>query len=459
MWVPHEYQQQAIRLMISQACAGLFLDPGLGKTAISLAASKILLDKKLVNGVLVIAPLRPAKNTWPAEKDKWEQFRDLDLVVLHGKDKDKLLSEKHDIYVINPEGLQWLFKATYDRRSCYVPALHVKALMQKFDMVIIDESTKFKSHSAKRFQLMKTLLPHWKRRYILTGTPAPNGLKDLWAQIYLLDGGAALSAYVTRFMRDYFFLQPFSHEYDYRPYPDAADRIAAKIAHLVLRMKAEDYLELPELTYNPIFVDLPPAARKQYDTLEEEFLLMLEEGVVNAVNSAVLSGKLRQVVAGAIYLPDQTVALNTAKIDALNDLIEELSGQPLLVGYDFKFEHDMLKEHVPEAVFLDGKHDDERIAAFNRGEIAVLAGNPASIGHGLNLQQACSHVAFLSLTWNLENFEQFIKRVLRQGNESKRVVCHMLMCRNTVDEAVWRTLQSKDHTQKSLLNMLQSLRK
>ena len=250
---------------------------------------------------------------------------------------------------------------------------------------------------------------------------------------------------------------PGGSEYDRRPFPGAVEKIAAKIDHLVLRMKAEDYLELPELTYNKIEVELPAPMWKHYRELENEFLLKLQEGVITVANCATLSNKLRQLVAGAMYLPEsESVQLHTTKVDALVDLVDELSGQPLLVGYDFVFEKNMIAKALPGAVFLDGKHDQQHITDFNAGKIAVLVGNPASVGHGLNLQQSCAHVAFLSLTWNLENFEQFIRRVLRQGNEAKRVMCHLIVAGGTVDEHVWKTLQGKNKCQADLLNQLRS---
>ena len=454
---PHPYQKEAIKLMLSQGCAGLLLDPGLGKTSISLCTSKILKNKNIVNGTLVISPLRPAKNTWPAEVKKWEEFKDIDMVVLHGKGKDKLLKEKHDVYVINPEGLEWLFQPTWTKKKCTVSAARMQVLMQKFDMVIIDESTKFKSPTSQRFNIIKATLDWWKRRYILTGTPAPNGIMDLWAQIYILDGGAALSPFITHFRNTYFYLKPNSHEWDYVMFPGSEEKIATKINHLVLRMKAEDYLQMPELVYQRIDVDLSPKVMAQYKELKKEFMLLVEEGVVTAANSAVLSGKLRQVVSGCLYLPEGKAELHDEKVQALADLVEELSGQPLLVATDFVFERGMIEKVLPNARFLDGKHDAELIKYFNAGMIPVLVGNPASVGHGLNLQSACAHVAFLSLTWNLENFDQFIRRVLRQGNTSMRVLVHLIMAKGTIDEAVWETLQEKDLTQNNLLSKLKRL--
>ena len=442
--------------MITQGAAGLLLDPGLGKTSITLAAAKILLDKHIVEGVLIVAPLRPAKYVWPAELSKWKEFNDLDMVVLHGKDKDKLLAEKHQIYVVNPEGLEWLFQPVWERKTCRLKASRMQYLMQRFNMLVIDESTKFKSSTSQRWKMIKASLAYWRRRYILTGSPSPNGLEDLWAQIYILDGGLALTPFITHFRNSYFYTPPGASQYDIRPFPGAEGKIAEKINHLVLRLKAEDYLELPELTYSPIFVDLPHVMWKHYNELQDEFILKLQEGVITVANCATLSNKLRQLVSGAMYLPDNTVHLHTAKVDALVDLVEELSGQPLLVGYDFVFERKLIAEHLPQAVFLGTKEDEENIARFNRGEITVLAGNPASVGHGLNLQQACAHVAYLSLTWNLENFEQFIRRVLRQGNTSKRVMVHLIMCRKTIDEHVWKVLMDKNNTQQGLLKHLRS---
>ncbi len=438
---------------------GFFSTPakyGLGKTSISLAASKILLDKSIVRGVLVISPLRPAKLTWPAELDKWDEFRGLDMVVLHGPKKDSLLAEQHQIYVINPEGLDWLFQPVWQKKTCRLRAERMRYLMERFDMLIIDESTKFKSPTSQRFGMIKASLNYWRRRYILTGSPSPNGVQDLWAQMYILDGGMSLEPFITHFRNKYFYTPPGGSEWDLRPFPGAEEKIAAKIDHLVLRLKAEDYLQLPELVYNPIQVDMPLSVWKLYHELENEFYLLLEEGEVTVANMAVLGNKLRQLVSGALYVEGTPSALHESKLDALEELVEELSGQPILLGYDFVFEAEMIKKRFPQAVFLDGKHDEQIVEAFNQGRVPILAGNPASIGHGLNLQKACCHVVYLTLTWNLENFEQFIRRVLRQGNSAMRVMCHIILARGTVDETVWKTIQSKDLSQKSLLNHLRS---
>jgi SNF2 family DNA or RNA helicase len=304
--------------------------------------------------------------------------------------------------------------------------------------------------------MIKASLNYWRRRYILTGSPSPNGIQDLWAQMYILDGGMALEPFITHFRNKYFYKLPNGGEWDLLPFPGAEEKIAAKIDHLVLRLKAEDYLELPELVYNPIKVDIPLSVWKLYRELENEFYLKLEEGEVTVANMAVLGNKLRQLVSGAMYVENGTQHIHEAKLDAMADLIDELSGQPVLVGYDFVFEAELVKKKFPQAVFLDGKHDEQIVEAFNQGRVPILAGNTSSLAHGLNLQKSCCHVAYLTLTWNLEDFEQFIRRVVRQGNTAARVMCHIILARGTVDEAVWKTIQAKDFSQKSLLSHLRS---
>jgi SNF2 family DNA or RNA helicase len=330
------------------------------------------------------------------------------------------------------------------------------------DMLIVDESTKFKNSATQRFKYIKTVLRKFKRRYILTGTPAPNGLLDLFGQIYILDEGNALGRFITHYRTTYFFPSGFGG-YEWVPQKDAMDRITARIAPLTLRLRAKDYLELPELVEDDKMVTLPPEARAVYDAMEAEFIASINSGEVVAANSAVASGKCRQIANGALYthLPKRGdfEIIHSEKLKALADLIEELSGQPLFILYEFDFEriiiHDSLKiPYFGKSEKLDSQLND----AFNGGGLKAVMGQPSSVAWGLNLQEACGHICWYGMTWNLEHYEQAIDRVLRQGNPNKRVIVHRIIAEDTIDEIVRNVLKGKDKTQQAFLNELKRLR-
>lgn len=432
--------------MVSQAAAGLFLDPGLGKTSTTFAAFKILKDAGYVKKMLVIAPRRAAQIVWPAERSKWLEFNNLSVHVLHGKGKDNIPDA--DIYVINPEGLEWV--------SSRLTALGV-------DMLVVDESTKFKHSNTQRFKLLRTLLPRFKRRYILTGTPTPNGLMDLFSQIYILDQGNTLGRYITKYRNEFFFQTGYGG-YTWSPKLDSMERITNRIAPLVLRMKAEDYLDMPQLIFNDIYVEMPPAASARYRAMENDFFVALESNEIVAENAAVASGKLRQIANGGAYtgVDKEFVVLHQEKVSALADLVEQLAGNPLLVLYEFDFDREMIQKEINCVALRSGTPDKaaaEYIRGFNAGEIPVLIGHPGSMGHGLNLQGACHHVCWYGLTWNLEYYDQATRRIYRQGQESDRVFVHRIAARNTIDEVVLHTLAGKNARQSELLSNLQRYRR
>lgn len=378
---------------------------------------------------------------WPKEAAMWDDFKHLRVEILHGKDKEKNLHKEADIYLINPEGLEWLFSHNLKKLG--------------FNNLTIDESTNFKACNTKRFKLLKRNLHIFKRRTILTGTPSPNGLMDLFSQIYILDDGASLGSYITHYRNSYFFPAGFGG-YDWKLNPGAEKQIQEKIKPLVMRLEAKDYLELPELIENNIWVELPPDARKHYDKMEEEMLIKLKKGDIVAANAAATSTKCRQIASGGVYDADRNVhQIHMAKADAVKALVDELQGSPVLIAYDF--DHDVtrlmavLGKNTPNLSTATPKKAIEIEKAWNNGEIPVLLGHPASVGHGLNLQGSGYHVVWHSLTWNFEHYDQFIKRVLRQGNKHKRVFVHHILAENTVDEAVLTALRYKDTTQKSLL--------
>ena len=478
LWKPHNYQKKAVRFLLRHAAAALFLDPGLGKTSITLAAIKMLLKKGLIDKVLIIAPLRVCYNVWPAELEKWKDFNGLKMEILHGKDKQKILDRGDaQIYVINPEGIEWLLqveksKTPTGKIKVKVPMRRWKAL--GFDLLVIDELSKFKNHNTNRFKAMKLVIPTFKFRWGLTGSPAPNGLMNLFSQCYMLDEGRTLGKYISHYRMKYF--TPSHDGFSWDLQEGADKKIFARLKPLVLRMDADDYIDMPKVIENNIKIELPDHVMEIYDRLEEDLIARIEGGVVTAATAAAASMKCRQVANGGIYmdkevvaltkLPDKkrkTVDLHPCKVDALTDLVEELQGSPLLVAYDFGHDLERLKKAFGKDVpYIGGGVSAKRSKmledAWNMGDIPLLLGQPQSIGHGLNLQGAAQHVAWHSLTWDYEVYDQFIRRIRRQGNTFKRIFVHHLIAEGTVDEAIMGSIKAKRRGQNSLFSALKTLK-
>ena len=465
-WKPHKYQITAVRFLLEHACAALLLSPGLGKSSISLAALTFLKRRGMLSKTLVIAPLRPCYSVWPREIQKWTDFYDLKVEVLHGPHKVEALAREADIYVINPEGLDWLLGAVYTKRGNKTSvSVDVKRFASLgFDVLIVDELSKFKAHDTNRFKALKLVLHTFGRRWGLTGSPASNGLMGLFGQAYILDMGNALGQYITHYRNSYFI--PDRSGFVWTLAPGAEERIYEKLEPLVLRM-SDDVIDMPELVENDIYVDLPTAAMVMYRELERHLITALEEGLVTAATAASASMKCRQIANGGIYL-DRPIEANglkkvraerewknihTAKIGTLRDLVDELQGQPLLVAYDFEHDVDRLRKEFPTATFacdISARKFDVVERAWNAGTIDVLFGHPASIGHGLNLQGAGNHVAWHSLTWDYDLYDQFIRRVFRQGNKHGRVFAHRIIARGTIDEVIINALRGKEVGQQAL---------
>lgn len=450
-WTPHQYQKRAVKFMISQACAALFCDMGTGKSSITLAAIKLLKEKGYINKTLIIAPLRVAHAVWPAEAAKWEEFAHLRVVVLHGPKKQEALAGEWDIAVINPEGLSWLFAN-----------LSKKGVEWPFDVLVCDESTLFKNARTERFKALKPHLSKFRRRYILTGTPAPNGLIDLFGQIYLLDGGNALGAHVTHY-RLKFFMNPDGQGWEWKPRPGAEAEIYEALKPLVLRMSAEDYLDLPEIVFNEVVVELPPKARTAYDQMEAVMLTQIGTETVVAANAAAVTGKCRQIAGGGIYTsPGEGVGVHTAKLDAVEEIVESLQGQPVIVVYEFDHERVRLQERFKGAPFIGGGVSTAEFMKiereWNEGRIPVMLVQPQSAGLGLNLNRGGHHMVFHSTTWDLALHDQVIARLHRQG-QTERVFVHYIVAKDTVDAVVLKMLARKDRTQKALLNALRDYSK
>lgn len=467
-YVPKKYMKKAIKFVLSRGAAGLLLDPGLGKTGIMLAAFRVLVQAELATRWLVVAPLRGAYETWPEEAKKWDEFRELDLAVLHGPRKGELLRRRGaQLDVINPEGLGWLLQELKGQRWPY-------------DGLIVDESTKFKNARAKRFGALRPKLKKFLRRYILTGSPAANGLLGIFGQTYLLDYGGSLGESFTNFRNSYFEKVSYG-SFKWKPREHAEAAIYKKLKPLCLRMSAEDYLELPPLRGaigrdpdGPLitYVRLDPKVEKLYLQMEEELWAELDDprrSLVLASNSGTAYGKCRQLANGGIFLSDlkgKFRHVHEAKTEAVVDLVEQLQGQPCLVAYEYA--HDLvrlqrgLKKALGEAVphigggVSPGRVKDLRLA-WNCGSLPVLLGQPQSMMHSLNMQgpDDVEHTAVVwhSPTPDLEAYEQFYKRVWRQGRRG-RVSVHHVVARGTVDHAILRALERKDRGQRALFDAL-----
>jgi len=452
-YAPRDYQKGAIEFGVERGAAGLFLAPGLGKTSIMYAVYLLLKRRRLVNKMLVIAPLRPAYQVWPAEAQKWDQFSHLKVAVLHGPKKEEALRSDADVYVINPEGLPWFFRQKH-RTSARQP--------WPFDMLVVDESTRFKHTNTDRFRTLKPWLKEFKRRFILTGSPAPNGLLDLFGQVFILDHGHALGDYLTHYRMQYFDQTGYGG-YTYVPKLGAAEQIYAKLKPLVLRLDEKELLEMPPLigTDPPLRVDveLPPKAMRAYRQMEDDLIAAVENDTIVAANSGAATMKCRQIANGGIYHQggEKWSHIHEVKVDAVEEIIEALQGKPALVAYEFKHDLERLRQRFPSAPWIGGGvsaakfRDIER--SWNQGDIPVLLAQPQSVAHGLNLQGTGAAVIFHSLIWDLEIYEQFIRRVWRQGQKEK-VIVHHVTALGTVDEVSLRGVAKKDRTEEALLAAL-----
>jgi len=435
----HAYQQRAVQFIKDNPKAALWIDMGLGKTVSTLTALKDLIEAGAVKRTLVIAPLRVAQHTWPDEISNWSHI-DLSYKVIAGLTPQKriIALEAHaDLHIINREMIPWLVEH-YGQKWPY-------------DCVVIDESSSFKSHSSKRWKALRKVLGKITRMVQLTGTPAPNSLIDLWPQMYLLDKGQRLENTRGKFLEKYCMTVGNPQWNQYAVKPEREDAIHKRIADVVLRMSAEDYLELPERIDLTIDVELPPKARKAYEDMEINFLHAYEKGEILAVNAAVQVGKLLQICNGNLYTEDKDfITLHTGKLEELQQIIEQ-AGEPVLVAYTFKSDLAVIQKVIKEAVVLDKEGDT--INRWNKGEIPVLLAHPASAGHGLNLQKGGSLIVWYGLPWSLELYQQFNARLHRQGQTKPVRVVH-LIAKDTADNSVFKALAAKENTQDKLLRVL-----
>lgn len=442
-FTPYPYQTFAIRQILKKPALALFLDMGMGKTAITLTAIDELLNEEFaVSRVLVIAPKRVAESTWTDEAGKWEHLQDLQVVSLLGSvnEREVALKERADIYVINRENIVWLV----NRFGVRWP----------FDMVVIDESSSFKNHQSKRFKALRSVRPLVRRLVELTGTPSPNGLMDLWSQLYLLDRGERLGKTIGEYRRNYFTPGYGSGfvTYVWNPLPNAQKDIEEKISDICVSMKSADYLELPPLIYNTVKVKLGDAM-ETYKRLEKDFILQIGDADIVASSAAALSGKLLQLANGACYNEDGTVTeVHDAKLEALKEVSALNEHKPLLVFYWFKHDLERLRKAFPKARTLDSKKSIEQ---WNAGKIPMLLVHPASAGHGLNLQYGGNIVVWFGLSWSLELYQQANKRLHRNG-QKHTVVIHHLVAEGTIDEQVMEALSKKKVTQDDILEAVKA---
>jgi SNF2 family DNA or RNA helicase len=452
---PRAYSTEAIRFLLDRGgSGGLFLDPGLGKTGIILALIKLLIAAELVERVLVVAPLRAIYSTWPAEIAKWDQFRGLSCAILHGPRKARAVKSEARILLINVEGLKWGLDALRG---------------VKVDLLVVDESTKFKSPRSKRFKLLRKTLARFPRRIVMTGTPAPNSYQDIWSQVFLLDGGEALGTSFSRF-RDLYFEPVDYMRFDWRLRAGADAAINRKIAPLVLRVD-DSVLDLPELRIHDIPIDLDPKAARVYREMERRLFAEVAGADHFARSAAHKYGLCRQIAAGGFYSTEEdpgfagartVVEVHNQKTEALVDLIDELAGKPVLVAHVYRHEITRLRKALGPVPYLgaetSGSESRTIIDQWNRGEIRILLAQAASISHGLNLQGGGNDIAWITLTDAPEDYDQLNRRIYRPG-VSGRVRIHRLIARGTIDEVVAARLEAKADRQSGLLEALKRYQK
>ncbi len=493
-WEPEPYQIEGVKFLLDNAAAGLFLKPGLRKTSIVLAALKVLKRDGMFRRALVVAPVRVAYSVWPAEVAKWTDFCGLRVEVLHGPKKDQALLRDADIYLVNPEGLSWLLGASkerimrrkgrrieFDQSLVGQAGISIKSEVRYdlaklhalgADTLVVDEASKFRKPGTDRFDALKGVLETFERRYILTGSPAPKWLLDLFGVMYLVDLGRSLGAYITHYRRQ-FFMPAGWGGYSWVPQLGAEKAIHEAIAPSVFSLKAKDYVRMPKLVEVPVQVELPPAARKLYDALEEEFFAELDDGTpIVVANAGVASIKCRQVASGGLWLQQQVDddgravgkrewrKVHDAKTEAVRDIIDELCGEPAIVAYDFGHDLERLRaEFGEDTPYIGGgvtaKRSDAIVTAWNRNELPLLLAHPSAVAHGLNAQEGGAYnIVLHSLNPDYELYEQLVSRLVRSGNAAARVFVHLVAAKDTVDQATLALLRKKEATQEALMEAL-----
>ena len=440
---PHKYQEYVTDYILTHPIAAVLLDMGLGKSVIALTAIfDLTLDSFLIRKVLVIAPLRVARDTWPTEIEKWDHLNGLRYTVAVGSEEQRksALRQQAQVYIINRENVEWLISRS--------------GIPFDYDMVVIDELSSFKSHQAKRFKSLLKIRPLVKRVVGLTGTPSSNGLMDLWAEYRLLDMGQRLGRFIGKYREDYFSPDKRNQQiiFSYKPKPGAEETIYQRISDITISMKGSDYLKLPELVMNEVPVRLSEKEMETVETMKRDLVAMIKGEEITAANAAALSGKLLQMANGAVYDDEgAAIHIHDRKLEALEDLIEAANGKPVLIAYWFRHDLARIKERFAVET-LDGS---DSIKRWNNGEIPIAVIHPASAGHGLNLQAGGSTLIWFGLTWSLELYQQTNARLWRQG-QRETVVIHHLIAKDTIDEKVMKALKDKDNTQSALIDAVKA---
>ncbi len=439
---PHDYQNYAIEYIKENPVTAVLLGLGMGKSVISLTAiADLLFDSFEVHKILIIGPLRVARDSWPMEISKWEHLQHLTYAVAVGPlaERKAALARNADITIINRENVQWLVESdNFD-----------------YDMVVIDELSSFKSHTSKRFKALMKVRPKVKRIVGLTGTPSSNGLMDLWAEFRLLDMGERLGKFITRYREAFFMPDKRNGQqvFSYKPRPDAEEEIYRRISDITISMKCTDHLNMPELISTQYEVVLSDDERKQYERLKSELVMTVSDGEITVPNAASLTNKLSQLANGAIYDDAKhIVEFHSRKLDALEDIIESANGNPILVAYWFR--HDL--ERIRKRFNVREIKSSQDIIDWNAGKIPVAMIHPASAGHGLNLQSGGSTLVWFGLTWSLELYQQTNARLWRQGQTSGTVVIQHIITKGTIDERILTALNKKELTQNALIDAVKA---
>ena len=440
----HNYQKYAVEFIETHPEAAILLDMGLGKTIITLTAVyNLLFDYFCISKVLVIAPLRVAKNTWPAEIQKWNLSLKYSVVTGSETERREALEKKADIYIINRENVQWLIE-----KSGY---------KFDFDMLIVDELSSFKNHQSKRFKSLMKVRPLLDRVAGLTGTPSSNGLMDLYAEFRVIDMGQRLGRYIGRYRDEYFIPDKRNREriFTYKPRPGAEERIYKKISDITISMKSTEYLKMPKLVSTRHTVFLSAQEREKYNKLRDDLVLTLPDGEITASNAATLTGKLVQMANGAVYNENGEITeIHDRKLDALEDIIESMNGNSLLIAYWYKHDLERIKKRLNAPYLLLDNEDS--ISKWNSGRYPLALIHPASAGHGLNLQKGGNTLVWFGLTWSLELYQQTVARLYRQGQTKDTVVIQHIVTKGTIDENILKALENKDKTQASLIDAVKA---
>lgn len=453
----HRYQVQGVEHIKNNPECALFLDMGLGKTVTTLTAVADLIEYFEVTKVLIVAPKRVSEVTWGDEIENWSHLRNLRISVIAGTPKQRVAAAHADadIYTIGRDNLVWLLE-------------HFGGVKVPYDCIVVDELSSFKNHASERFKAMKKIRRHANRIIGLTGTPAPNGLIDLWAQMFVIDGGVRLGKSITDYRANYF--KPGAQNggivFNYKPREDTEQVLSDKIADITLSMKAVDYLDMPEVNYIYDKVTLSPKELAKYKEFEKEQILSMfadgDETEITALSAAALSNKLLQFAGGAVYDAERNIhQVSEAKIESLCEMVESLNGAPVLIAYNFRHEAARIEKALaklkPVRIGGDSKGDGNQIMRdWNAGKVKVLIAHPASVGHGLNLQKGGNNIIWFGVTWNLELYQQFNARLWRQG-QTKPVFIHHLCAKGTIDERVVSAIQGKSDTQNKLIDAIKEI--